>query len=530
MNTRAIKAHDAGWTHVRKAVCRTPQRTMSCSRDTNGMPAGEQTKLRSSPIRANDTASTHPFLPIIDDPRCSDPEIRPRLPSSRSTSNSVVPVARPKPQRCASTSGSDELTAGAPPSESATAPAPAPAPKAAQLAWLTSAEAEVELEVGRCRNDALLSTLERVASLESTVSEMVKAVSSNRAAIDEVASALKLTANGAGKGAEAVARASRDSGGAGDGGTTPCEEVTYVGDEGVEEYRNVYAHCCHEMLWPTSPFGAVRSLVVLSATLLIQGLFLYGFMDTAWLGLFLDQFPAFSAGVRPRARTACGRAHARASSQGAHACALARLSSTQVPVVNFYAPSARVGIADDVVYLNACVVIGAIMLLGIVRAASHTSERLEPPAGHYTCLFGSSCPATALPCSAASDGPLLPSACREQSMREDTVETLLTPHPIAIVVDQDWRTCLRRQPLLLLWRCACAAVLQLAWAARSLLYPSLAGCGAAIALAACERADELVLNSLSIAFVLEASRRRAAAAVSRPSAPARHAHAFVHVG
>ena len=85
-------------------------------------------------------------------------------------------------------------------------------------------------------------------------------------------------------------------------------------------------------------------------------------------------------------------------------------------------------------------------------------------------------------------------------------------------LDQHWPSCLRRQPLLLLWRVVSAAVLLCVWGVRAVLVPALAGAGAGLALAGSSRADEVVLNSVAIVFVFESTRRTARGEAARGEA------------
>ena len=72
------------------------------------------------------------------------------------------------------------------------------------------------------------------------------------------------------------------------------------------------------------------------------------------------------------------------------------------------------------------------------------------------------------------------------------------------MLHQDWLTCLRRLPLLLLWRVFAAALLTICYYARTLLVPTTAGMGAALILAASAAADEIILNSLAMCVTTRA--------------------------
>ena len=71
---------------------------------------------------------------------------------------------------------------------------------------------------------------------------------------------------------------------------------------------------------------------------------------------------------------------------------------------------------------------------------------------------------------------------------------MITVHPIRLVLHQDWLRCLRKQPLLLLWRVVAAILLAAFYYVRALLIPALASIGAAFSLANSATADEIVLS------------------------------------
>lgn len=88
-------------------------------------------------------------------------------------------------------------------------------------------------------------------------------------------------------------------------------------------------------------------------------------------------------------------------------------------------------------------------------------------------------------------------------MRRDNLGTMIAAHPIDAILDQDLLAAARTQPLLLAWRVAAAIFLQACWSVRALQVPVYAGIGGALALASSNQAQEIVLNSISIAFIFE---------------------------
>ena len=186
-------------------------------------------------------------------------------------------------------------------------------------------------------------------------------------------------------------------------------------------YDNIYCFAMHELIWPVSVGTTVQSGVMLCWLLFGQIILAFAFFDAAWLGVFLNQLPAFTDNIQ---------------------------------MTNFYGAEARLGNEDDQIQTMIAAIMVSLLILGIL-------------------------------------------------IRRDNISTLVAGHPIDMVFDQDLGRCLRDQPLLLLWRIFAALSLQFCWALRALALPVYAGCGGAIALANCTRADEIVLNSLAIAFVFE---------------------------
>jgi len=125
-----------------------------------------------------------------------------------------------------------------------------------------------------------------------------------------------------------------------------------------------------------------------------------------------------------------------------------------IETATFYPPSGRAGVGGDQVQLNVVCVVASCLLLGLL-------------------------------------------------MRTDNLTTMVTANPIDCVIDQDWRLCLKHQPLLLVWRVTVALFLWLCWCVRALCVPTMAGIGTGLILASGSNADEIVLNSVAIAFVFD---------------------------
>jgi hypothetical protein len=116
------------------------------------------------------------------------------------------------------------------------------------------------------------------------------------------------------------------------------------------------------------------------------------------------------------------------------------LFADPIAFTNFYEPSAAIGTGGDMLQINVTTSVVSLLLLSIL-------------------------------------------------MHRDNMATLMADHPIDRVLNQDWPTCARRQPLLLLWRSVAAVLLWFFWVFRALLVPSLAAVGAALALAGSATAD-----------------------------------------
>jgi len=85
-------------------------------------------------------------------------------------------------------------------------------------------------------------------------------------------------------------------------------------------------------------------------------------------------------------------------------------------------------------------------------------------------------------------------------MRDDNLETMMAGHPIDHLIWSsrgDWKNKSG------LWRLAAAVPLQFCYSMRAILLPVLAGTGSAYAFAASSNAQDIVLNSVAIAFVFE---------------------------
>jgi hypothetical protein len=216
---------------------------------------------------------------------------------------------------------------------------------------------------------------------------------------------------------------------------------------------------CVQLLWPTSARSVVQCVVLHVALICAQYVLAFAFMDTVRHGYEHDYEPlpcCSGSNGRTRVRPTYARARLRAFASGSNGRTRVRrvpaqswlttyigqfpLFADPIAFTNFYEPSAAIGTGGDMLQINVTTSVVSLLLLSIL-------------------------------------------------MHRDNMATLMADHPIDRVLNQDWPTCARRQPLLLLWRSVAAVLLWFFWVFRALLVPSLAAVGAALALAGSATAD-----------------------------------------
>jgi hypothetical protein len=116
------------------------------------------------------------------------------------------------------------------------------------------------------------------------------------------------------------------------------------------------------------------------------------------------------------------------------------LFADRIAYTNFYAPERAIGTGGDMLQINVTTSVVSLLLLSIL-------------------------------------------------LRSDNMATLIADHPVDRMLNQDWPTRARRQPLLLLWRIVAGVLLWFFWCFRALLIPALAATGGALALAGSATAD-----------------------------------------